>query len=116
MTMILLDLVHVSSGSVYISRPQSNSGVPGYFMSKTSYSNHYIRPDESFPTMYRSRGCRQGLDASRTGIGQTSDLPRLAPTGLIAHKWGLLLPTYAHSLGHIGGNVMSPSPIDGVGG
>ena len=32
------------------------------------------------------------------------------------HKWGLFLSTYAHSLGHIGGKVMSPSPIDGVGG
>jgi hypothetical protein len=28
----------------------------------------------------------------------------------------ILSRTYAHSLGHIGGNVMSPSPIDGVGG
>ena len=37
-------------------------------------------------------------------------------TGLIAHKWGLFLSTHAHSLGHIGGNVVSPSPINGVGG
>ena len=37
-------------------------------------------------------------------------------TGLIAHKWGLFLSTYAHSPGHIGGNVMCLGPIDGVGG
>ena len=47
------------------SRPRSNSGPPGYFMSKLSYSNHNIRLCESFLTMYRSRGCRQGPDTSR---------------------------------------------------
>eukprot|EP01047_Picozoa_sp_COSAG01_P058346 COSAG01_NODE_6864_length_3464_cov_509.941159_4_plen_39_part_01 len=34
-------------------------------MSKMSYSNQYIRLDESFPTMYMSGGCRQGLGTSR---------------------------------------------------
>jgi hypothetical protein len=48
--------------------------------------------------------------------GHTLGLPTCRSTGLIAHKWGLFLRTYAHSLGHIGGNVMSPSHIDGVGG
>ena len=47
------------------SRPRSNSGGPGHFMSKLSYSNHNIRLCESFLTMYRSRGCRQGPDTSR---------------------------------------------------
>jgi hypothetical protein len=37
-------------------------------------------------------------------------------TGLIAHKWGLFLRTYAHSLEHIGGKVLSHSPNNGVGG
>jgi hypothetical protein len=53
------------AAALYMSRPRSNSGHPGYFMSKMSSSNHYIRLDESFPTMYRSRGCRQGPDTSR---------------------------------------------------
>jgi hypothetical protein len=63
-------------------------------MSKMSSSNHYIRLDESFPTMYRSRGCRQGPDTSRRLL-QLYYCAETAVWQPVLQLRGLLLGRYA---------------------